>query len=56
MALNESGNSNTILHSLLSSMLWKNEILQTGLFRAGDNMKKRLFLVNLKIEELNISN
>ena len=50
------GDSNTILHSLLSSMLWKDEILQIGLFRAGDNVKKHLFLVNLKIEELNIPN
>ena len=56
MALNESGVSNTILHSLLSSMLWKDKILQIGLFRAGDNVKKHLFLVNFKIEELNIPN
>ena len=37
-------------------MLWKDVIIQIGLFRAGDNVKKHLFLVNLKIEELNIPN
>ena len=56
MALNEAGDSNAILHSLLSSMLWKDEFLQIGLFHAGDNVKKHLFLVNLKFEEHNIPN
>ena len=51
-----SGDTKNAFLSILSSLLWKDEILQIGLFRSGDNVKKHLFSVNLKIEELDIPN
>jgi len=45
-----------VLHTLLSSLLWKDEVLQIGLFRTNDDIHKQLFLVEQKIEDLGIPN
>ena len=45
MASTGAGDSNSVLQTLLSSLLWKDEVLQIGLFRTNDNIHKHLFLV-----------
>jgi len=49
-----SGDSNQAFLSILSSLLWKDEVLQIGLFRLGGNINTHLFAVGHKIEELSI--
>lgn len=48
------GDTCEFLKRLLSSLLWKEEIFQIGLYKASENIEKHLFSVFQKIEELKI--
>lgn len=50
----ENGNTYNALQVLLSSLMWKDEILQIGLFRQGENIEKHVSNVEQKIDELKI--
>ena len=56
MASTGAGDSHNVLQTLLSSLLWKNEVLKISLFKTDDNIHKHLFLVEQKIEDLGIPN